>query len=242
MKRVLWFVPLVVLASGCAESPRLVLPSQLESIQQRVVGLEKQSAQDQLEVERLKKRVADLEAAAQESTSRVPAPAAASSPVRQPPVTTTPAPPPTATSPAAGPIEESELAEEPPSPSSPSDATAAYERALRLLRDGQPAAAEDSLRDFTERFPSSDLADNAWFWIGESRRVRNDLPGALAAYRTTIDRYPSGNKVPDALFKLGDVLELQGHHASAREAWAELVRRFPSTAAAENARSRLARP
>jgi tol-pal system protein YbgF len=137
-------------------------------------------------------------------------------------------------------IEESDLVEEQAAASAAPEA-ASYENGLRLLRDGRPAEAERELAAFALASPDSDLADNAWFWIGESRLARGDAEGALTAYRDAIDRYPDGNKVPDAMFKLGVAFEAAGDPAAAREAWGELLRRFPGSTAAERARERLAR-
>ncbi|KAB2962096.1 MAG: tol-pal system protein YbgF, partial [Thermoanaerobaculia bacterium] len=144
--------------------------------------------------------------------------------------------------PASG-IEESELeADTPVAATEPGTGGAAgeeYERALRLLRDGSVAEAESALAAFAAAHPTSDLADNAWFWIGESRLVRDDVAGALAAYRNAVESYPEGNKTPDALYKIGQCLARQGDAARAAEVWRELTRRFPATAAAEKARDAL---
>ncbi|MGH7858522.1 MAG: tol-pal system protein YbgF, partial [Candidatus Binatia bacterium] len=117
-----------------------------------------------------------------------------------------------------------------------------YEAALVALRDGRTEEAERELLAFAREEPTSDLADNAWFWLAESRLARGHTAGAIEAYRTAIDRYPEGNKIPDALFKLGVAFEAVGNGGAAREAWQELVRRFPTSAAAETAAERLEAP
>src|SRR5690606_3710584 len=122
----------------------------------------------------------------------------------------------------------------------PADQAAAYEAALAQLRDGNAAAAERDLLAFVEAHPTSDLADNAWFWIGEARLVRQEVAGALTAYRTAVETHPDGNKTPDALFKIGHCLALSGDTARATEVWEELARRFPHTAAAQRAVEALA--
>jgi tol-pal system protein YbgF len=138
-------------------------------------------------------------------------------------------------------LEESDLSEAQSAPTASAGA-ARYEAALVALRDGRAAEAERELLAFAESEPTSDLADNAWFWLAESRLARGDTAGAIEAYRTTIDRYPEGNKIPDALLKLGVALEAGGNLEAAREAWRELVRRFPTSAASEIAAARLERP
>jgi tol-pal system protein YbgF len=281
-------LPLVLLA-GCASTAGAPSPwsaaAEHEELERRLLALERQATHDRLEIERLQRRIAELEAAAPRPAARVPSPAArpaaapapasvavpaaaasrpaGGSPPVPPPARAVPSAPEPVAAPelapraepaleeTAGPtplpplaeIEESELEESALVAAAPAPpGGGSYENGLRLLRDGQPEAAERELAAFAAAAPDSDLADNALFWIGESRWVRGDAAGALAAYREAIDRYPEGNKVPDALFKLGVAPAATGAGDSAREAWAELVRRFPDTAAAERARERLAAP
>ena len=234
--------PLALLASACASGDVPLFDpgasrARQDEIERRLFELEQESVRSRLEVERLRRRLAALEGAAA-------APVAPGEPAAAPA-----AAPPVETAEAAAPrppaeIEESELDAEmpaaaPPAAAPPVTPEEQYEQALRLLRDGHPAEAEAALAAFAGAHPASDLADNAWFWIGEARLVRDDVAGALAAYRTAVETYPMGNKTPDALFKIGHCLARQGDAATAGEIWRELVRRFPDTAAAGRAREAL---
>jgi tol-pal system protein YbgF len=148
--------------------------------------------------------------------------------------------------PPAGPVAPP-VAAPPAAPAAPpaaasDDEARQYETALAPLREGRPAEAETALQGFVAAHPGSELADNAWYWIGEARLMRQDVGGALAAFRTAVESYPEGNKTPDSLFKLGHCLALQGDRERAVEVWSELARRFPSTAAAERAREALEAP
>jgi tol-pal system protein YbgF len=237
---------LPLLALGCASGGSLAgstapASDRQAALERRVLELEKEAVRARLELERLRRRVAELDAAAAPAPTPPPAPEA--------PAPLPPAAPP-APSTAASELEVSDLEE--PGESAPATAPETrapgteggdYEAALRLLRDGHAAEAESALAAFVAAYPASDLADNAWFWIGEARLVRQDTAGAAQAYRAAIEKYPNGNKIPDALFKLGHCLALAGDEAGAAEVWRELVRRFPGTVAAERARDRLgARP
>jgi tol-pal system protein YbgF len=220
--------------AGCSAVPQLVSRDALAARDRRILELEREVARARAEAARLGERVAQLERAAAESAARPPAAPAATPP---PPAADEPAAP---SAPARIEIEESDLA----APASATardagDASARYEAALALLRDGKTVDAESALRSFAAEHPDSELADNAWFWIGEARLVGGDAAGAIEAYRTGIERYPEGNKVPDALYKLGVALAAAGRGEAAREAWDELVRRFPTSAAAEAALARL---
>lgn len=220
--------------AGCALDPAYRPPSERDEIVRRLVELEKQATKSRLEIERLQQRLAALESAG--AAAAAPPPRAA-----EPAEAFAAEPPPVMSAAPRAAIEIGELADEPP-PAPVEAAATSYEAGLALLRDGEFAEAERALAAFAAAAPDSDLADNAGFWIGESRLARGDLEGALEAYRDTLERYPEGNKVPDALLKLGHALAELGNRAAAREAWSELVARFPQTAAAERAKERLAEP
>ncbi|GMU63939.1 MAG: hypothetical protein AMXMBFR36_02130 [Acidobacteriota bacterium] len=235
-------VAALLLASGCASLPfvnRGAGEDREAELERRLIAIEKESTRSRIELERLRARVAELEAARTAPVTRPAAPPPPAPAAMSPAVPTAPAAPRES-------IEESELAE--PEPAQPlatpampvsADASAAYEAALAKLQTGDAAGSESALTAFLAAHPGSELADNAWFWIGEARLVRQDVEGALAAFRTAVERYPDGNKTPDALFKLGHCLALQGQGGMAAEIWSELVRRFPETAAAERAREGL---
>jgi len=229
----------VAALAGCASGPFARDAERPDpEIERRLLALEKEATRSRLEIEHLRHRLAALEAPESTARSTRPtAPAPATSATQAP---SAPAPAPSAPPPAAAVIEEADLELEPEpetagAPDRAPDEAGAYEQALRLLQGGEPAASEAALRAFLAAHPGSDLADNAWFWIGESLLVRDEVEQALTAFRTGVERYPEGNKTPDALFRIGLCLERQGDPERAAEVWRELVRRFPQTVAAERA-------
>jgi tol-pal system protein YbgF len=117
-----------------------------------------------------------------------------------------------------------------------------YERSLQQLDLDREAEAEAGFRRFLAENPTSDLADNAQFWLAESALRRGDTAAALAGFRAVVENYPEGNKVPDALLKVGYCLASLGEPESAATVYAELLARFPQSAAAETARARLGAP
>jgi tol-pal system protein YbgF len=120
----------------------------------------------------------------------------------------------------------------------PREAQAVYDEAYTLLHQGKYEQAEARFEEFLAESPSSELSDNAQYWIGEARYSRGDFKGALAAFRRTVDRYPEANKVPDALYKMGQSLEELHERGQALAIYDEIVRRFPETAAASLAAER----
>lgn len=124
-------------------------------------------------------------------------------------------------------------------PAGSGEAQSLYDESYILFNEGRPAEAEAGFRRFLAEHPESSLADNASYWIGESRFVRGEYQAALEAFLRTIESYPQGNKVPDALFKAGRSLELLEDFPRARATYEEIRRRFPHTAAAVSAAERL---
>lgn len=278
MKR--WTLPLsllLILASGCSSNLGTRLgggpdpaAAQIEELKRRVLELQRQSTVHELELERLRQRLASLEAGGSARGAR-PAPAGTAAPAPAPPkpepvVRTRPVPP---TSAPAKPIEESDLDVQgfgqpvtpplgedgrlPPSANPPATkappatppATGApasaqplteaaqnlYDEGYTLYHEGRYLDAEATFRRFLQAHAGTDLADNAQYWIGESRYARKDYQGALAAFSETVQRFPDGNKVPDAMIKAGQCLELLGDGDAARETYQEVMRRFPDSAA-----------
>jgi len=82
-----------------------------------------------------------------------------------------------------------------------------YETAFSLYRAGKYADAIDRFQAFLQTHPSSEFADNALFWMGESYFKLNDFEQAAVAFDRVVKRFPNGNKVPDALYRQGVSLQ-----------------------------------
>lgn len=114
-----------------------------------------------------------------------------------------------------------------------------YDEAYTLFHQKLYDEAERRFERFLSLYPTSDLADNALFWIGECRYAQGELQAALEAFTRTVERYPEGNKIPDAMLKAGKCFEALGDLDAARETYEEIRRRFPATGAATLASERL---
>ncbi len=95
---------------------------------------------------------------------------------------------------------------EAPSPgegSAPAEEIRDYEDAFRRYRSADYPGAIDRFQVFLQTHPSSEYADNALFWMGDSYFKLNDYEQAAVAFDKVVKRFPDGNKVPDALYKQG---------------------------------------
>jgi tol-pal system protein YbgF len=122
----------------------------------------------------------------------------------------------------------------------PPDGQSIYDQGYTLYHQGRYVDAESSFQRFLQAYGSTELGDNAQFWIGESRFARQDYHGALAAFQEVVDRFRAGNKVGDALLKTGDCLARLGDGAAAAQRYRQVTERFPGSAAAAMAEERLA--
>ncbi len=90
-----------------------------------------------------------------------------------------------------------------PEGAAPAEEIRDYEDAFRRYRAGDYAGAIDRFQVFLQTHPSSEYADNALFWMGESYFKLNDYEQAAVAFDKVVKRFPNGNKVPDALYRQG---------------------------------------
>ena len=89
--------------------------------------------------------------------------------------------------------------------------------------------------------PTSDLADNALFWIGETYFAANDLINASRFYQRVLEEYGDQNKAPDALYKLALTHVKSGDLVLARKTLQQVIDRYPYSTSANAAKSELNR-
>src|SRR5262249_18343413 len=113
----------------------------------------------------------------------------------------------------------------PPDSSTSSGATprSLYDAAYQDLNRGKHGLAIMGFQEVITKFPDSELADNAQYWIGESYYAQKDYKKALQEFRKTVDVYPKGDKVPAAMLKSGLCLVQLGDKQGAKTVYQKLV-------------------
>jgi len=119
------------------------------------------------------------------------------------------------------------------------DEKAAYDKAFQDLKDLRYADAAEEFQSFVKKYPNSEYADNAQYWLGESYYVTRNYDIALVAFQRLMDRFPDSPKVPDALLKVGYTYYELKQWDSARAALTQVVKNYPDTTLARLAESRL---
>jgi tol-pal system protein YbgF len=114
-----------------------------------------------------------------------------------------------------------------------------YQNGLRDFTSGNYDLARQEFTDFIANFPTSELASNAQFYLGDINYAQNDFKGAIAAYDVVLNTYPKSFKLAASLLKRAYAeLEL-GMKATATRDLREVVRRFPGSEEAHRAQSKL---
>ena len=116
-----------------------------------------------------------------------------------------------------------------------------YQAAFELLQARKYDEASRAFTDFLAAYPTSPLADNAQYWLAETRYVRQQYREALPEFRKVLEQYPQSAKLPDALLKVGFCQIEIGDRAAARASLQDVVKQFPDTTAARLASQRLER-
>jgi tol-pal system protein YbgF len=115
----------------------------------------------------------------------------------------------------------------------------AYANAFNTLKSGNIGAAVAQFKQFLSDYPTSDLDDNAQYWLGEAYYVSRDYDNAAAAFHVVGDKYPQSRKAPDALLKLGYTELEQQKTAQGRATLQQVVQNYPTSDAAKLATQRL---
>ncbi len=115
----------------------------------------------------------------------------------------------------------------------------AYEEAFSDLKEGHYADAAKKFAAFVQRWPASDYADNAQYWLGESYYVTRNYRIALEAFQQLEQRFPDSSKLPDAQLKIGYTYFELKDWDNARKTLQMVVERYPGTTVAKLAAKRL---
>ena len=108
----------------------------------------------------------------------------------------------------------------------------------QLARKGY-SAARSAFADLLVRYPDSDLAPDAQFYLAESLAGEGKTAAADTAYATVVTKYPSSLRAATAMYKRGVAQQKSGKTATAKRTFNALIRQFPESDEAALARERL---
>jgi tol-pal system protein YbgF len=116
---------------------------------------------------------------------------------------------------------------------------AAYDAAFDLFRRSRTLDSTYAFVAFLRSYPQSPLADDAWYWLGQSRYIMGEFNDALVAMSTVLQYFPKSPRLPSARLKIGYIYYELGEDAKARQFLNALSQDFSGHPAAVLARTRL---
>lgn len=114
-----------------------------------------------------------------------------------------------------------------------------FQLALDQLRRGSAGAARSAFQELLQQYPTSDVADDAQFYLGEAYAAEDNTAAADSAYATVMARYPDSPRAPTALYKRAMAKMAAGDNAAAKAMFSQLTEKYPRSDEAQLAQERL---
>lgn len=114
-----------------------------------------------------------------------------------------------------------------------------YDAAYGDYVRGSYELAIRQFQEYLRRFPDTEFADNAAYWIGECYYRQNRFRQAITEFDKVLDRFPDSDKVPSALLKKGYAYLELGERAQGEVQLRYVIREYPGSDEASLARQRL---
>ena len=125
----------------------------------------------------------------------------------------------------------------------PANAGPAADELLQIGRDqlsrGGNSAARAAFSDLLARYPGSELAVEAQFFLAEAHAAEGSTAAADSAYATVVTKYPTSTRAATALYKRGVLAQTAGRRTAARRLFNTLIADYANSDEAELARERL---
>ena len=119
------------------------------------------------------------------------------------------------------------------------DEQSTYEAAMATFKEGDYKTAATQLGAFVQRYPQSNYASNAQYWLGNAYYAQRDCKKAIVAQQVVASNYPDSAKAPDAMLNIGTCYAEMKDKKAATKALKDLIAKYPDSAAAQAARDRL---
>jgi tol-pal system protein YbgF len=114
-----------------------------------------------------------------------------------------------------------------------------YNNALRDYNGNNNDLATQEFSDYVKFYPNTDLAGNAYFYLGEIQFRQGKYDQAAQSYDQVLQNFPTGNKAASAQLKKGFALIELGKQDDGVSELRHLIQRYPKSNEALQARERL---
>jgi len=116
-----------------------------------------------------------------------------------------------------------------------------YTSAYLALKSGRYDEAANAFNKQLDLYPNGEYADQAWYWLGETRLAQSSTDRAFNAFKYVADHFPNSVKHAAALFKLGQITAARNDYEQSAAYYKRLIRDHPDSSLAEQAREALGR-
>ena len=89
------------------------------------------------------------------------------------------------------------------------------------------ALAEETMKNFAQKYPSDPLVADSQYWLGESYFQRQQYRDAAETFLSVTTKFDKSAKAPDALLRLGQSLAALKEKEAACAALGEVTRKYP---------------
>jgi tol-pal system protein YbgF len=206
---------------------RLAVSPQVQALEERIAAMERQATM------RREEPLSPVVPPPSPQTPEATLPSSTSENPQVAAVPPSPAPlPPSSPSLALPSEDEVSLAKE------PFEAQEEYRTAWQALSGQQYDKAIQQFRTFQRKNSTSEMADDAQYWIGESYFTRRDYNRAILEFNDVL-KYRKGDKVPAALLRQAEAFVEIGDKTDARLILQKLLNDYPNSLQAKDAREHL---
>ncbi len=114
-----------------------------------------------------------------------------------------------------------------------------FQVAREQLMQGSNAAARQAFEDLLTKYPKSDLAADAQFYVAETYAAENNVPAADSVYARVAARYAGSPRAATAVYKRAVAAQNAGKIDQARDLFNQLIKKYPRSDEASLARDRV---
>lgn len=110
---------------------------------------------------------------------------------------------------------------------------AIYDMALLDRNQGNNDLARQGFSEFLEKYPNSEVADDAIFWLGDLAYAEKNYEEALEYFQQLVNEHPAAEFAPAALYKSRTCLLNLERQEEAWDVGGKLLAEYPNSAEAE---------
>jgi tol-pal system protein YbgF len=106
-----------------------------------------------------------------------------------------------------------------------------YDLGIGYMQRKDYALAEQTMRNFAQKYPNDPMLGDSQYWLGESLFQRQQYRESAEMFLNVTSKYDKSTKAPDALLRLGQSLAALKEKEAACAAFSEVTRKYPRASA-----------